>query len=103
MVASVPELTKRTSSRQRRFEFGGRAEAQAVRGGLLHGFDHVWMRVTEDHRTPGTDVIDEAPAVGGKGVRSRGSLEKDRLTADAAKGANRRIDTAGNVLAGFLV
>jgi hypothetical protein len=30
-------------------------------------------------------------------------LEENRLAADAAKGANRRIDAAGYVLAGFLV
>ena len=47
MVASVPELTKRTSSmdghefddaaRELRLQFGRSAEAQAVGGDVLHG------------------------------------------------------------------
>ena len=73
MVASVPELTKRTSSmdgmssidapREPRLELGRGAEAQAVGGDSLHRFDDLRMRVAQDHRTPGADVVDEAAAV----------------------------------------
>ena len=76
MVASVPELTKRTSSmdgmssidaaREPGLEFGRRAEGQAVGGDLLHGLDHLRVRVAQDHRTPGADVVDEAASIGGR-------------------------------------
>ncbi len=71
------------------FEFGRGAEGQAVRGYVLYRLDHLRVRVAQDHRPPGADVIDEAPPIGGGGIGAGGFLEEDRLAADAAKGAHR--------------
>ena len=52
--------------------------------------------MTEDHRSPRADVVDIGVAVdigdGGAACRAY----KSRCAADAAKGANRRIDTTGD-------
>ena len=107
MVASVPELTKRTSSidgmssvtrrASSRLELGGRAEATSRPRRRVDRRDDLRVRVAEDHRPPGADVVDEAAAVGGHDVRAGGLLEEDRLAADAAKCAHRRVDAARDV------
>src|SRR6202044_2466743 len=43
------------------------------------------------------------PSVGGGQVGARGLAKKNRLAADASKGANGRIHAARDVFAGFLV
>src|SRR5690625_3062643 len=58
------------------------------------------MGVTADHGAPGADVVDIAPAVDVKHVRALRALEKPRLAAHGGKGAHRRVDAAGNMLAG---
>jgi hypothetical protein len=77
MVASVPELTKRTNSidgmssitrRASGLELGGRAEGEAVGRDALHRRDDLAGARGRDHRTPGADVVDEAAAVGGRRV-----------------------------------
>ena len=82
-------------------ELGRRAEREPVDGGLLHGLDHGRVGVAQDHWSPGAHVVDEFPAVGGPRARALGLGEENRLATHAAKGANGRIDAAGNVLAGF--
>ncbi len=81
-----------TSSQIRRASVGldlGRcAERQAVDGLFLHRADHGRMRVAEDHRSPGADVVDELPAVRGPDVRALRAREEDRLAADAAERAH---------------
>ena len=111
MVASVPELTMRTSSIDGTSSMilrativsisVGRAEGQAVLGGLLHRADHRRIGVAEDHRAPGAHVVDELAAVGRPDPRALGAREEDRLAAHAAESAHGRVDPAGNVLAGF--
>ena len=65
------------AARQLRFEFGRRAEGQAVGGDRLHGFDHLRVRVAQDHRPPGSDVVDEAASVGrGQRMRPAAFLKK---------------------------
>ncbi len=66
MVASVPELTKRTSSMDGMSSMTRRASRVSNSVGApklkpsaatsLHGFDHPRVRVAQDHRTPGADV-----------------------------------------------
>ena len=68
IVASVPELTMRSSSidgmsaddpaGELGLDHGRRAEREAVGARLRDGRDHVRMRVAEDHRPPGADVVD---------------------------------------------
>ena len=74
MVASVPELTKRTFSmcgkaemhQLRQIGFGrrGGAEAGAVAGRRDDRFHHGGCGVAEDQRAPGADVVDVLVAVG---------------------------------------
>ncbi len=91
------------AARELRLEFSRRAEGKAVGGDLLDGLDHLRMRMAQDHRTPGADVIDEAASIGGRHHGAGGFLEENRLAADAAEGANGRVDAARDVFAGFLV
>ena len=67
------------------------------------GFDYFGVGVAENHGPPGADIVDEAASIGGSDVGAGGLLEENGLAADAAKGADRRVDAARNVLAGFLV
>ena len=79
MVASVPELTRRTISiggdhladglGQFDLLFGGRAEAGAARHGLVQRVENHGMPVAENQRPPGADVIDVLVAVGIEDVR----------------------------------
>ncbi len=79
-----------------RFERTGRSEAESMFGGLLHGVDDGRVRVAEDHRTPGPDIVDEAAAILGLDPGAGGALEEDRFAADAGECANRRIHAARN-------
>ena len=77
-----------------------RAEAQALGRGLLHGLDDLRVGVAADHRAPGAHVVDVALAVDVEHVGAFGVLEEDRLAAHGRKGANGRVDPAGNAGAG---
>ncbi len=88
--------------REPRLEFGRGAEAQAVGGDSLHGFDDLGVRVAQDHRSPGTDEVEVAAAIRRYHVGALGLLEENGLAAHAAKGSNRRVDAPRNVLTGFL-
>ena len=107
MHASVPELVMRTfctlgTSAQISFAIVdfkriGNAEAGAVVGGGLDGGNDFRMRVAENRRPPGADVINVFVAVHVPDVRAFGLVDEKRLAADGAKRAHRRIDAAGNV------
>ncbi len=111
MVASVPELTMRTSSidgisfadaaREPGLDLRRRAERQAERGALLHGAHDRLVGVPEDHRAPRADVVDIAAAVVAEHVRAAGALDEHRLAADCAERAHRGIHAAGDVAAGI--
>ncbi|MOA39700.1 hypothetical protein D3C78_1615030 [compost metagenome] len=58
------------------------------------------MAVAEDHRAPGADVVHIALIVLVDHVGAGGVLEEQRRAADAAEGAHRRVDAAGDVLLG---
>jgi hypothetical protein len=51
--------------------------------------------VAEDHGTPGAEVVDVAIAVGIFKECAFGALDKGRIAADGAKGADGRVDSAG--------
>ncbi len=99
MVASVPELTKRTNSIDGTSSTTLRANAVSSSVGApklnpsaaaaLHGRDHLRVGVPQNHGTPGTDVIDEAASVRRSDMSPRSLFEKNRLTADAAERAHR--------------
>ena len=52
--------------------------------------------MAQNHRPPGTDVIDVAIAIDVEQIGALAALEKDRLAADAAKSPGRAVDAAGN-------
>ena len=73
-----------------KFDFGriGNAEAGAPCGGGLNLGDDAGMRVSEDRGSPGQDVIDEFVAVDIADVAAPCGLDEERLSPDAAKGAD---------------
>ena len=73
----------------------GRSKAGAVRSGLLDRFDHGRKSVAEDHRSPGTEVVNVAIAIGVPQIGALAALDKGRLATHGAKGADRRVDPAG--------
>jgi len=62
--------------------------------------EHLGMRMAEDHRPPGADIVDVALVVFVDHVSALGMLEEQRCAAHATEGAHRRIDAAGDVLLG---
>ena len=59
--------------------------------------------VAQDHRSPGAEVVDVAVAVRVPQVRAFGARDEWRIAADGAKGADRRVDAAGEELFGALL
>src|SRR5690349_12436899 len=64
--------------------------------------DSLGMLVPQNHRPPGTDVVDVSVAIDVVKIRPCGALEHNRLAADAAERPRRTIDTAGHELPGPL-
>ena len=83
-----------------RLPFGGSAEAGTAMQSFLDGPDHARMGMAEDERPPRTDVIEVTIAVDVVEIRPFAAGNEDRLAADAAKGAGRTVDAAGNQPAG---
>src|ERR1039458_6820748 len=75
----------------------GNAEARAVLGGGFDGGDDFRMRVAEDGRSPGADVINQFIAVHVPDFRAAGPVDEERIAAHRAERAHRRIDAAGNI------
>ena len=108
IVASVPELTKRTFSIDGNglddglgeIGFGGRrgSEAGAVARGFDDGFNDLGRRVAEKQRSPGTDVVDVGVAVGVVDTGAFSANQEGRIAADRAEGAHGRVHAAGNEL-----
>ncbi len=81
----------------------GGAEAGRVARGALNGFDNRRERVAQNHRSPGAEVVDVAIAVGVVEGCALGALDEGRRAADGAKGADRRVDAAGEEALGALL
>jgi hypothetical protein len=58
------------------------------------------MRVPEDGRAPGADVIQQLVAIHRAEPCAAGGLDEERIAAHRAEGAHRRIDSARDVLQG---
>ena len=81
---------------------GGRcAIGQAVLQLLAYRLQHVRVAVAEDHRAPGTDIVDVALVVFVNDVGAFGMLEEQRRAAHAFESAHWRVDATGDVLLGF--
>jgi len=105
MVASVPELTKRSFSMagiaggdalgQVGLGGGGGAKAGGVAGGAFDGFDDRRKGVAENHGAPGAEVVDESTAVGVGKPGSLGRLNKRGRAAHRAESTHGRVDATG--------
>ena len=73
------------------------AETRAVVGGGLDGRNDFGMRMAENRRPQGADVINQLVAVHVPNARAFGMADEERLAADGAERAHRQIDAAGNV------
>jgi hypothetical protein len=62
--------------------------------GLTDPLEYQWMGVTNDHRAPGTKIVDVALTFNIGHVRPIGRRDKAWLTANGPKGPHRRIDAA---------
>src|SRR6185312_13808195 len=87
---------------ERDLALGRRAEAGAVGGGARDRLEDLFVRVAGDERPPRADVVDVLVAVDVEEIRPLAAREEDRLAADAAEGAHRRVHAAGDVLLGAL-
>jgi hypothetical protein len=74
---------------------GRRAVARAERRSIGHRLQHGRVRVAEDHRAPGADVVDVGVPVDVDDLGAVGALDEDRVAPDRAHGANGRIHAAG--------
>ena len=110
MVASVPELTRRTismegthsriSSASSTSRSVGAPKLVPISSTSRKRVDHRRKTVAQDQRPPGTDVVDVFVAIDIEDVRSFAARDERRRAADAAKGADGGIDAAGNQLLG---
>ena len=82
--------------RQPDLGFGGRAETRAPFAGLLQGFDHGGMAVTQDQRTPGPQVVDVFVAVHVVDLRPRAPVHEDRTPPDPSEIAHGAVYPAGH-------
>ncbi len=104
IVASVPELTNLTFSqdgsavRMRdgkfHFKFRGHAVARAASSLIGDGLHDFRMRVTQNQRAPGTDVVDIFISVGVPQARASRVIDDDRIAAHRAKCAHRAVHSA---------
>jgi hypothetical protein len=67
---------------------GWRAEGKALGRRLLHGSHRVGIGMTEDQRSPGTDVVEVGLAVGIPDPRALAARKKSRRAAYRAKGSD---------------
>src|ERR1039458_10019055 len=74
------------------------AEARAGFRRRLDGLDNPGMRMAEDGRPPGADVVDILIAVHVPHPRAFRFVDEERLAADGAERPHRRVHTAGDVL-----
>ena len=78
------------------FHFRRRAKAQAAFRGFNHRVANGRMVMAQYHGSPGADIIDIRFTVDIVQPGAVGAFDKQRCTADAAKGADRRVHAAGD-------
>ena len=81
---------------QQRLSFGGCAEGQATRGGLLDGCHHLGVRVAKQRRAPRANKVHIGAPLDVGDVCAARARDEARGAADAAEGAHGRVDAAGN-------
>ena len=78
----------------------GGAERQTVGRRLPHPFQHQRMAVADDHRAPGTEIVDIALAGHVEHVGALRAADEARRAADRAERADGGVDAAHQYLAG---
>ena len=77
-----------------------RAEADALIRRVFDPFEHGRVGMPDDHRPPGTDVVDVGASLHIMEIGSFAALHEYRGSADRTESADRRIDAPGNPAAG---
>ncbi len=85
-------------ARELELERARRAVARAAANRLLERGDDAGMRVTEDERPPGEDVVDVAVPVDVDEVRALSALDEHRAAADCPERPHGRGDASGHEL-----
>ena len=97
MVASVPELTKRTCSTGIRSMISAQDQLlpalarrmSSAPGGVGDRADYVGMGMAQQHRTPGADQVNQLVAVDVIQVRAAGMIDEAWRPAHRSERANR--------------
>ena len=79
---------------QQSLSFGGGAEGQATRGGLLNGGDHLGVRVAEQRRAPRPDQVHVGAPLDVGDARTARARDEARGATDATEGAHGRVNAA---------
>jgi hypothetical protein len=82
------------------FELRRRTKTQAFLGLFDDRLAHLGMIVSHDHGAPGQHIVGIAFAVYVVDVGAVGTVDKNRRATDGLEGPYRRVNAAGNVLAG---
>ena len=111
MVASVPELTKRTISMLGTNSVTSLASSTSCGQGApklvplaavsCKRLDHARVGVAQNQRSPGQHVVDVAIVVHIDHVGAFAPFDEERLAAHRLEGTHRRIDTAGQQFDGL--
>ena len=78
------------------FTFGGRSKTCSAVGRFFYGAQNLRMGMSEDHRSPGTDVVDVFVSVHVPQPGTACLFDKNRRSADRRKCPDGGIDPAGN-------
>ncbi len=81
---------------------GRSAEAGADLKRLAQRLDYRRMAVAEQQRSPGSHVVEERVAIDVIKAGALAARDEERIAADRAEGAHRRVDPAGHELLGAL-
>ena len=76
------------------FALCGRAKRETVKHRFLHRLHHGRVAMPQDHRAPGSDVVDVALPVGVPEIGAFCTLNKTRCSTHCAERADRRIHAA---------
>ena len=83
--------------------FGGGAKAGAGFQNTSQGRHHLRVAVAQNKRTPGAYVVEVAVAVHVVDARPLAVIHEQGVASHGLEGSGRRVDSARNVLSGFLV
>jgi hypothetical protein len=83
-----------------RLVFGRSAVGSSSFGSFHDRFDDTGFRVSENHRAPRSDVVDELVAVDIEEIRTFGAFDEQRMASDGTKSTGWGVHSSGNELSG---